>query len=406
MASRLFYGWIVVGAAFVLMLLSYGTAYSFAAFFASLQKEFNASRGDISLVFSLSGFLYFSLGAVSGRIADRIGPRIVCIFGMLLIGVGLLLAARAQSLLQVYLSYGAAVGLGIGFAYVPAIGAVQRWFVRRRGFASGLAVAGIGVGNLVMPPLAEIMIGRVGWRETYSILGIVIAVFGIGAALLIEQSPARRGLNPDGDASPSAAAANHAASGATVGEALRSRVFWLIYIASGLSGFALFVPFVHLAAYARDHGLSESTGVQLFGLIGAGSVAGRFLLGSLADRFGRRRSYLAMFLGMMIMDLWWLGASGPIGLAIFALAFGMFYGGFVALAPALTGDYFGARNVSAIIGLLYTSVSFGTLFGPWTAGIAFDLTQSYTLPILAGAAVNLCAVACMALVPDPKTAKG
>ena len=137
MPHRLFYGWVVVAATFTLLFFGFGIAYSFSAFFASLQREFNASRAETALVFSIAGFLYFSLGAVSGPIADRVGPRWVCAFGMGLIGGGLLLAAAAHSLLTVYAGYGVAVGVGIGFAYVPAIGAVQRWFIRRRGFASG-----------------------------------------------------------------------------------------------------------------------------------------------------------------------------------------------------------------------------------------------------------------------------
>src|SRR5207253_897429 len=136
--SRLFHGWLVVAGAFAVTLMGFGGAYTFSAFVESLQQDFGALRGAVSLVFSLSVFLYFGLGVVSGPLADRFGSRRLAVVGMLLIGVGFAVAGRAQKLTDIYLAYGLGVGLGVGTSYVPVIGAVQRWFVRRRGFASGL----------------------------------------------------------------------------------------------------------------------------------------------------------------------------------------------------------------------------------------------------------------------------
>src|SRR4051812_45255822 len=153
---RLFHGWLVVAGAFTVMLMGFGGVYTFSAFVDSLQREFGASRGSASLVFSLAGFLYFGLGVVSGPLADRWGARRLAVAGMVLVGLGLAAAGQARSLAEACLAYGLGVGLGIGASYVPVLGAVQRWFVRRRGFASGLAVSGIGVGTLVMPPLASL----------------------------------------------------------------------------------------------------------------------------------------------------------------------------------------------------------------------------------------------------------
>ncbi len=118
---RLFYGWAVVAATFIVLCIGFGIAYSFAAFFQALRDEFHGSRAGISLVFGITGFLYFSLGAVSGPLADRFGPRRVVAAGVLLITAGVLVASRAQALWQVYLTYSLGVGLGVGFAYVPAI---------------------------------------------------------------------------------------------------------------------------------------------------------------------------------------------------------------------------------------------------------------------------------------------
>ncbi len=399
---KLFYGWIVVAAAFVVMMTGFGIAYCFAAFFDDLQREFAASRGDVSLVFSLAGFLYFALGAISGPVADRLGPRRVITGGMLVIGIGLLLGSRAETLWQVYATYALGVGIGVGLSYVPAIGTVQRWFVARRGFASGLAVAGIGVGTLVGPLLAAWLIDQFGWRGAYLVLAATAALAGGGAGLLIYHGPAALGLKPDGGPADRDGLAGHAAvAGLGLGEAVLSRPFWRLYVSATLCSFGLFVPFVHLAPYAVDHGLSETAGVTMVSLIGVGSVLGRFLLGFVADRFGRRRAYLAMFVGMTVGLLWWYVATSMVALAAFAVFFGTFYGGFVALAPALASDYFGGRNISGIIGLLYSGVAIGTLFGPVLAGVAFDLMGSYKLPILAAAALNLCAILVALTLEEP-----
>jgi MFS family permease len=396
---RPFRGWLVVAAAFAVMFLGFGCAYTFSAFLEPLQREFGASRGEVSLVFSLAGFLYFALGIVSGPLADRWSSRGLAVAGMLMMGVGLVLASRAASLLQVYLAYGLGVGVGLGCAYVPVIGAVQRWFVRGRGFASGLAVSGIGVGTLAVPPLASLLIARFGWRDAYLVIGCVTAIVGTGMSLFIDNDPAQRGLAPDGDPLDGDRASRPArAPGVSVREAVRSKRFIGLYVSCLICSFGLFVPFVHLAPYAVDHGVPPSAAVLLVGAIGVGSSAGRLFLGGVADRMGRRWALPVMFVGMGLSFLIWAVSAGAWWLAAFALLFGVFYGGFVALAPTLVADSFGGLNVSAIIGILYTSVAFGTLVGPSAAGFAFDASGSYRVPILASAAANLLAAAILALV--------
>jgi MFS family permease len=311
---------------------------------------------------------------------------------MILVGLGLALAGLARSLDEVYAAYGLGVGLGVGCSYVPVLGAVQRWFVKRRGFASGLAVSGIGVGTLVMPPLASWLIGTLGWREAYLALGGIAGVLGVAMALLIENDPRERGLGPDGDASePNAHLARP--QGFSVREAIISRRFIGLYAACLVCSFGLFVPFVHLVPYALDHGAPQTSAVLLLGLIGVGSTAGRFFLGGLADRMGRRLALVGMFVGMALALAIWALSTAFWGLAAFAFVYGVFYGGFVAILPALVMDYFGGRNVGGIIGILYTIVAFGTLVGPSAAGFAFDFSHSYTLPILASIGANLLAAA-------------
>ena len=376
--TRRNHGWVVVLCAFTLMFVGFGVAYSFAAFFRAFQSEFGASRAHVSLVFSLCALLWFSFGVPGGMLADRYGPRGVCLAGVAFLAAGLALAAQAPSVQVLYLTYSIGVGVGIGLSYVPSVGAVQHWFVHNRALASGIAVAGIGAGNLFMPPLAAWWIELFGWRGAYLALATLTLLFALPAALAVGGRRARRGDASEHTPLP----------GKTLGEALRSTEFWLLYAVALFICVGFFVPMVHLAPYALDAGYSEAQGVMLVSLLGLGSLIGRFAIGGIADRLGHMRSLVAIGAGLGAMFvLWWL-AQGFWLLGFFAVAFGALYGGYVALAPTICMDLFGARSVSGIIGCLYTSAGLGTLVGPTFAGAAFDAFGSYDAAILGCAALS------------------
>jgi len=190
--------------------------------------------------------------------------------------------------------------------------------------------------------------------------------------------------------------------GPSVREALRTRTFWLLFAAGLSTSIGIFIPFAHLAPYARDHGFSEGFGALLIGLIGIGSVAGRLVLGGSADRLGRRRSLAGTFAAMAVLPGWWLWATEAWALVLFALAFGAAYGALVALVPALRGrTFFAGQSFSAILGLVYSAAAVGALAGPTLAGAIFDATKSYDVPILIGVGLNVVAVACVVVLRSP-----
>ena len=363
------YAWVVVWATFVSLSVIFGVAYSFAAFFESFAAEFKASRADVSLVFGLCGLIYFALGAGAGMLADRYGPRVVSAAGMLFIAAGLLASSWATSMTMVIAAYGVGVGVGIGLVYTPSIGCVQPWFTRRRGLAAGLASAGIGAGTLVVPLLAAWAIGTLHWRGALQAIAVGVLVLGLAAAALMRRAPA------------ATASGTKAVAGFTLRQAIRSRPFLWLYAMTVLAAPAMFIPFAHVSAAARDLGLNESRAVGLVGLIGIGSLVGRFAIGALADRLGRALTLLLAQVSMGLAFLIWWAAGGYTALALFALWMGLSYGGIVSLMPALCMDLFGARAVSSIIGTLYTGAAVGNLAGPWLAGWAFDRQGSY-VPVI------------------------
>lgn len=376
------YAWVVVWAAFVCLALIFGVSYSFAAFFESFAVEFDAQRADVSLVFGLSGAVYFIGGAGGGMLADRFGPRAVTSAGMLLVAAGLLACSFATSMGTVYAAYGVGIGVGIALVYTPAIGCVQPWFTQRRGLAAGLASAGIGAGTVVVPLLATAAIGWLDWRGAMRAVALGVLLLGVGATLLLERAPSAQGT------------ATARVSGLSLREALHDRRFWWLYLAVVLSSPSMFIPFAHVSAAARDLGVADARAVGLVGLIGVGSLIGRFVIGALADRIGRALTLTLMQASAGLSYLLWYAAGGYAPLAVFALWFGLSYGGIVSLLPALCMDLFGARAVAGIIGTLYSGAAVGNLFGPVLAGAVFDRLGSYVVVIFG--CVALCALATLA----------
>ena len=367
------HGWPVVAGTFLILTLGFGSAYSFGTFFAPLEDEFGASRAAVSVAFSAAILVLFSVGPFSGTVADRLGPRVLVSGGLVLVGCGLISASVSQALWQVQAAFAVCIGGGVGLAYVPAVGAVQKWFDRRRGLASGLAVSGIGAGTFAVPPFAALMIAELEWRPALLLVGSIVAFAGGASGLLV--------TNPERASRPSSAQVlpQH---GVHLSVAIRSRPFFLLFLGFLLASFGQFTPIAHIVPYAEDRGISPQTAAALLSLLGVGSAVGRFTIGAAADRIGRWRGLGLSFGGVGASCVLWLIGDGMIVLGIFAVLVGTFWGGSVALAPSVMADYFGTRAVSGIIGVLYAGVGFGALVGPVIAGLVFDLWQSYTIAIL------------------------
>ena len=376
------YAWVVVWAVFVGLAVIFGVSYSFAAFFSSFETEFGARRADVAMVFGLSGLVYFVLGAGGGMLSDRFGPRVVCSTGMLCIAGGLFGASVAGSMAAIYAAYGIGIGVGIALVYTPAMACVQPWFTRRRGLAAGLASAGIGAGTVVLPLAAAWAISALQWRDALRALALGVLVVGLGATLLLRRAPL------------AGRTASGAPPGATLAQALRNRRFWWLYLACFTASPTMFIPFAHVSASARDLGVDAPSAVGLVGLIGIGSLVGRFAIGALADRIGRTLTLVLAQVSMGAAYLLWQAAGGYAALAVFALWFGLSYGGIVSMLPALCMDLFGARAVASILGTLYTGAAAGNLLGPVLAGAAFDATGSYAS--MRWACLALSAVAALA----------
>lgn len=374
--------WLVVGATFLASAVTLGTVYSFGSFFESMAADFGTGRGETAVVFGITTFAFFWLSLLTGRLADRYGPRPVLLLGACSLLVGMLATSGVGSITLGYLTYGAGAGLAGACAYIPMVAAVGGWFERRRAAAVGVSVAGIGVGTLVMNPLVTWMLDSYSWRSTFRIIGIGGAVILAGCAMLVARPPGAAGAAPSRFA-----------------EAARSPVFRRLWIAALCSGLALFVPFVFLVPYARDRGMSAGAAAWLVGLLGGASVLSRIGFGALTNRLGTFRLFRLGVLLFPVGYLIWLvaGASYPM-LLLFVLVLGAGYGCFVAVSPLVLADRFGVVGLGSVLGLFYTSQGLGGLIGPPVAGRLIDATGSYRVPMVVALAFGAASVALLLTV--------
>jgi MFS family permease len=373
--------WRAVAVAFTAMFTTFGIAYSFGAFLLPVSDELGAGRGATAAVFSLTTLAFFGLGGLSGPAVDRFGPRRVVLVGAAALGLGLLLTSQATSLWQAYLGHGLGVGLAVACCYVPLVAVVGGWFVRRRTVAVGVAVSGIGLGTLVGAPAAAALIDAVGWRDAYLVLGAVGVLVLLGCAALVRPAPV-------------ALDAVHV----PLLPRLRTRAYAVLYGAGLLLSVALFVPFVHLPAFAQNRGAGAVAAAALVGIIGAASIVGRLALGAAAARIGVLRTYQGCFGLMAVSFALWLGEPSYGRLVAFALLLGLGYGGFVALGPPLVAEVFGVQGLGALLGVLYTSAAIGSAVGPPLAGLLIGDGSGYRAAVLASLAFACVAAALVSRV--------
>ena len=381
--GKTFNRWLVVVGA-LLIQVSLGAIYIYSVFKPGLKDNFPGwSDTDLALPSQLV-LLCFALGVVIfGRIQDKTGPRIIATLGGILLGIGLLLASFAPNLMVFVLGFSVIGGFGIGAAYVCPIATCVKWFPDKRGLITGMAVAGFGAGGLVFTPVAKSLIASVGPMSTFLYLGIIFLVAVVIGAQLMVNPPA--GYKPVGWNPPAAAAgAGALKADYTWQEMIKTPQFWLLwltYFAGCTAGLMVIMNVTNvyqscsllelvnkISPIPKDtFGECLSQAASAVIIVSILNAAGRIGWGKVSDNIGRKGTLLIMFLcsGAIMLLLNWF-TSFP--MYIFGVAsVGFCFGGFLALYPAVTADYFGTKNVGANYGFMFMAYGAGGLFGPWLA---------------------------------------
>ena len=401
---RHFYGYVVVAAAFFVMVLMWGVFFTFGIFFKPMLADLGWTRAVTSGAFAVFWIIQGLLSIVVGRINDRFGPRIVITVCGFVLGLGYLLMSQIGTLWQLYLFYGVIIATGMGGTFVPLLSTVARWFVKRRGTMTGIVVAGSAVGGLISPPLANWLISIYDWRISYIILGSIALVVVVIVAQLLRRDPAQVGQMPYGEGKEETEL-KVGAKAFSLKEAASGRQFWLVFSMFLCLGFALFIILVHIAPHATDLGFSAATAANILAAAGGGSVIGRLLLGGAADRIGNRQVFIIGFVLMAVASLWLIPATETWALYLFAVVFGFASGGGIMSESPLVAELFGLGSHGLILGVTSFGFSIGAAAGPLLAGYIFDVTGSYNVAFLACAAVSVVGLILGAILRPTKTSQ-
>lgn len=387
--DKIFYGWVIVAAALVILSVLTGVRFSFGVFFKSLQGEFDLTRAATSGVFSVYMVLSAIFSIVSGWASDRYGPRVVvCLMG-LFIGLSLLITSQANAFWQLFLSYSLLLAIGTAGTIPVVVTTVSRWFDKKRGVAIGIATSGAGLGTLVVAPFAAYLISDFGWRISYIIIGLVAWFVVISMAMLLRRDPGEMGVLPDGiKSSGRTELVDREGSLQLVGlslmQALRTRNFWLILAIWLLFGFCISLILTHVVPYATDIGVSIIEAATILSVISGFSILSRILVGRISDTVGRKIPGIicAMFgAGALV---WLIGSHSLWMFYLFAVPFGFYYGGLGVSSLAMASDFFRGPSLGKIMGALEVGFLIGSAIGSVLGGFIFDVTGSYSMAFVIG----------------------
>ena len=395
---RFFYGYVVVVAAFLAMVLMPGTFFAFGIFFKPLSSEFGWSRALTSGAFSLSTLLAGVLAMVTGRLTDRFGPRVILSGSGFFLGLGYLLMSQTSAVWQLYLFYGAIVAIGMSGSILPQVSTVARWFVKKRGLMTGITMAGIGVGTMIIPPLASRLISEHGWRNSYVVIGFMVLAVVVSAAQFLRRDPAQKRQLPYGHNEVSSVSLNPKVAGVSLQEAMRTRQLWLVCGAYLCFGLSLQAIMVHIVPHATELGISATVAANILVAIGGLSIVGRIVIGSTSDRIGSR---LALIIGFILMTAalgWLLVADEMWKFYLFAAVFGFAYGGLGSMQSPLAAELFGLSAHGAILGVIIFGITIGGAIGPIMAGGIFDIRGSYDLAFLVCIIISIIGLVLTALL--------
>jgi MFS family permease len=400
MRLRFFYGWIIVAVTFVTMAIGVNARTSFSLFFPPIIDEFGWEQGVTAGAFSFGFVVSAAVSPLIGRAMDRFGPRTVMELGVALMAGGMLLAPLTTQPWHLYLTIGVLVGAGsVCLGYSGQSLFLPNWFSRRRGLAMGLAFAGVGIGSVTLLPWVQHMIEQTGWRTACTAMGIMILVVLAPINLLLRKRPQDLGLEPDGDAAPSASAkpvsyvvdAVWANTDWTWSRAVRTARFWWIALGYFCVLYIWYAVQVHQTKYLLDIGFSPGLAVWALGAVSLLGIPGQIALGHLSDRIGREWIWTVSCAGFAIcfaalVALKYFPVLPLVYLMV--LAQGALGYGVTSIIGAVVLEIFQGKYYGSIFGTIMIAALAGGAAGPWVTGVLHDFFGDYTLAFVIGIGVS------------------
>ena len=364
----------ILAVAGVLMQMALGAVYAWSVFRLPLSQTYGWTVSQVTVAFELAILVLGFAAFAGGMLMRHTGPRPVAVLAAVLYGLGTAMAGMSHSLTMLYITYGVIGGAGLGLGYIVPIATLVRWFPDKRGMITGIAVAGFGAGALVTAPVAQGLIASVGVSSTFVILGIAYFAIIMFAAAVMKNPP-------DGYAPPGFQASRVRGSAAqdfTLRQALRTRQWyglWLTLFLNSAAGIAI-ISQASPMAQEISH-VSAAAAAGLVGIISIANGSGRFLWAWFSDAVGRKAVFLAMFLLQAGAFLLLSHVSGFVSLAVLSFTILLCYGGGFGTMPAFAADYFGAKDIGSVYGLMLTAWGAAGVVGPTLVAQARQVTGQY-----------------------------
>jgi len=414
----LYYGWIVLGVAFTIMVLGYAIRNTFSVFYPTIVEEFGWGRGGTALMFSITILVYGFMSPLAGSLVDRFQPRVVLSAGALVVGAGIALCSLASTQWQFYLLYGVITAIGLSMIGVTPLSAVTtNWFATRRGLMFGILAAGFGL-SLISAPINQLLISSFGWRSAYVIIGAFCSAVIIPLCLRFMRRAPQQQRQPDelpretgrpagpGTQQPADSSRRWGETEWTLRRALRTHQFWLLTVSAFLMmGFTEQIVIAHQVYFLRDLGCQPMTAASIYGVFGIAFVVGN-AGGLLSDRLGRERVFipavLLMAAAMSFLLFCVKDASQLWMLLTFSICFGLGQGAAPPACMAAMADLFHGRYYGSIVGAMILGSATGGALGAWLAGFLHDMTGSYFTALVAVVLASVLSAALMWLAAPRK----
>ena len=391
----------------VLMNLALGVIYAWSVFVQPIEEEFGWTRADTSVVFTIAILSIGSWFVVAGLLQDRFGPRPIAAFGGVLYAVGFFLASQTESLIWLYVMFGALAGAGNGFGYAVPIPVCSKWFPDKRGLAVGLAVGGYGAGSGIFGPLAtNVLIPDYGWRTTMQLYGLAFLVITLVAAWLLKNPP--EGYKPPGwaPAAQAKVATTRSSRDIPTGEMVKMPTFYFLWVAYCLGAAAGLMVISQLVPFGTGAGLSVAAASLGLTLGAVGNAGGRVLSGWMSDTFGRLNTMRLMILiSAIAMPLFYTFREQVVWFYLFIVIVYYCYGTLLSVFASTSADFFGTKHLGVNYGLLFSAWGIAGLVGPVIAGSIFDRFGNYQFAFFAAAAMSVVALLSLMMAKNPAEAQ-
>ncbi len=404
-----YYGWLIVGVAFVTMAIAVSARTAFSLLLPPLIDEFGWQRGVVAGAFSF-GFLFSAaLSPIVGRVMDRQGPRVVIEVGVCLLAAGLFLAPAIKEPWQLYATLGVLVGGGANLMTFTAQSLyLPNWFARRRGLAISIAFTGVGIGAIVLLPWLQTIIGQDGWRASCWAMGLLVLLVLGPLNLFVRHKPQDIGLLPDGASSAPGAGKPRSALTIvdpawasvdwTIARAIRTGRFWWLVLGYFLALVAWYVVQVHQTKYLVDVGFSPLVAAWALGIVSVVAIPGQIGFGALSDRIGREWVWSAGCFGFAVCYVALIALEqGPSPGLLYLMVISQGFLGYAltSVMGPIVAEIFEGPHYGAIFGTLTVALTGGGAAGPWIAGVIHDATGSYKLAFLL--TIGCCVVSAAAI---------